>query len=341
MKKIKRVPMTAVFSVLAAAVLLAASCTACSNPLLTLQEKKRISVVSYNAQTFFDSVEDGTEFKEFKGKGTKWTKERYEERLDRLKEAAGLACVRLGFEADDIPDILVLQEIESSAVIEDFCKRLPFYNSYKDAVFIPPKKGGAFSTAVLSKFPITDTQVFEVYYEHANLRPLVETRIKIPDGSSEYEIALLNVHWKSKVGKADSEEIRNVQEQQVYERLKCLQEEEPDLPFIVCGDFNQTMPEFSLLTEFDNCWNLSGYTAAVKNGSQKAGSYFFKDSWEGIDHFFYSEHLSDGKGYDLAFYTVVSPEPLVDKNGIPHKYSVFSGRGYSDHLPVGVVLERQ
>lgn len=321
--------------------MLAVLCTACSNPMLNMHGKERISIVSYNAQTFFDSVEDGTEFKEFKGTKTKWSKEKYAERLSRLKEAVSLACVQLGFKSDDIPDILVLQEIESRTVVEDFCKQLPFRNSYKEAVFIQPVHGSAFSTAVLSKFPITDTSVFEVYHKTAKLRPLVETRIKISDDDDGGELALLNVHWKSKVGTLDSEEIRDLQERHVYERLKKLQSEEPNLPFIVCGDFNQTLSEFSLLTEFDNCWNLSEYIEAVKRGSQKAGSYFFKGEWEGIDHFFYSDTLSDGKYYDVSFYSVIGQEPLIDKNGIPYKYSVFSGKGYSDHLPVGMVLERQ
>lgn len=329
------------FSVLSAYGLLVVLCSSCANPIFKTAERKCISIVSYNTQTFFDTVDDGTEFKEFTGTKTKWSKERYTERLHRLKEALGVACVQLGFKASDIPDILVLQEIESQAVIEDFCKILPFRNTYRDAVFIQPKAGGAFSTAVLSKFPITETRVFNVYRSDSGLRPLVETRIKITGKDGESELLLLNVHWKSKVGKTDTAEIRNLQEEQAYNRLKELQKEEPDTPFILCGDFNQPLNEFSLLTEFANCWNLAEFTEAVSLGTQKPGSYFFKDTWEGIDHFFYSNNLADGKDFDLSFYGVAGNEPLVDKNGTPIKYSVYSGRGYSDHLPVGVVLEKQ
>ena len=41
-------------------------CTRCT-PLTDTQFKEPITLVTYNTQTFFDAVEDGTEFKEYKG----------------------------------------------------------------------------------------------------------------------------------------------------------------------------------------------------------------------------------------------------------------------------------
>lgn len=318
------------------------SCTGCTNRFL-LQDigKDEISIVSYNTQTFFDAVEDGNEFKEFKGSKTKWSKEKYAERLSRLKEAIHLSCMNLGLGEKEIPDILVLQEIESRTVIDDFCKILPLNNSYKHAVFIPPQKGGAFSTALLSKFPILETKVFNVYSGKSSLRPLIETRIQIGNGAGDNELVLLNVHWKSKVGDSDTESIRRQQEEQAYKRLKALKNSEPQTPFIICGDFNQTPEEFSLLSEFDNCWNIAAHRNAAQEGSQPSGSYFYKEKWEEIDHFFYSDNLSDGKNLDLSFFCVINSSPLIDKDGKPEKYSVSKGSGYSDHLPIGVILKRQ
>lgn len=320
-------------------VFLTFSCTGCTNPLSGIStEKNTVSIVSYNAQTFFDAVEDGSEFKEFKGSKTKWSKAAYTERLLRLKEAVMLACLRLGGKEGSVPDVLVLQEIESKAVIEDFCKLLPYKDSYPYAVFIPHKKGSAFSTALLSKLPVSEINVHDVYSEGVELRPLVETRLKLKTSEKESELVLFNVHWKSKVGKGENDKIRLLQEKQAYSRLVHLQQTEPDTPFVLCGDFNQPLTEFTLLQEFPNCWNFEDYQAAVSHGIQKEGSYFFNDIWEGIDHFFYSDNLKDGKDVDLVFFCVMDSPPLVDKNGIPAKYSVFSGKGYSDHLPIGCVL---
>ncbi|MEL3911961.1 endonuclease/exonuclease/phosphatase family protein [Treponema pedis] len=323
-------------------VFLAVSCTACTNPFVNLgSECNSVSIVSYNTQTFFDAVEDGGEFKEFKGNKSKWSKEKYAERLMRLKEAVHIAAVRLGFGETDIPDILVLQEIESKTVIEDFCKLLPLDNSYRYAVFIPSKKQGAFSTALLSKFPVDGVKVYDVYAGNTDLRPLVECRIKLRTAKTEEEIVLLNVHWKSKVGKGETDKIRFLQEKQAFDRLCFLEKTEPDTPFVLCGDFNQVFTEFSLLNEFPNCWDSEDYKEAAENGIQKAGSYFFKDSWEDIDHIFYSRNLKDGRNFDLTFFCVIDSPPLINKNGEPSRYSVLSGSGYSDHLPIGCVLKLQ
>ncbi|UTC74539.1 endonuclease/exonuclease/phosphatase family protein [Treponema sp. OMZ 792] len=339
MKKFKKILTLSIF--ICFCVLLCA-CTGCTN-IFRLQSigKDEISIVSYNAQTFFDAVEDGHEFKEFKGSKTKWSKERYAERLFRLKEAVNLSCLGLGLGEKDIPDILILQEIESRTVIDDFCKIFPINNSYKYAVFIPPQNGGAFSTALLSKFPITEIKVFNVYSGKKILRPMIETRIQIGNSAGDNELVLLNVHWKSKAGDSDSASIRRQQEEQAYKRLTELKTQEPRTPFIICGDFNQTLEEFSLLSEFDNCWNIEAYQAAVQEESQPSGSYFYKGTWEGIDHFFYSDNLSDGKNFDLSFFCVINSRPLTDMSGKPEKYSVSKGTGYSDHLPIGIILKRQ
>ena len=117
------------------------SCIRCSN--LIGNKTRVVSVgeplyfVTYNTQTFFDAIEDGIEFAEFKGRKTKWTPEMYKTRLLRLREAGELSVQLLGGKKDKMPDVFVLQEIESTRVIEDFAKlfspaderRWQFFNS--------------------------------------------------------------------------------------------------------------------------------------------------------------------------------------------------------------------
>lgn len=339
MKKLKNILSLSFFMYFC---LLMFSCTGCKNVFLPeAAERDEISIISYNAQTFFDAVEDGIEFKEFKGSNSKWSKERYAERLLRLKEALAVSCVALGLEGKSIPDILILQEIESKAVVDDFCKILPLNCSYKYAVFIPPKKGGAFSTALLSKFPITETRVFNLYSDKTYLRPLVETRIRTGNSDKSDELIVLNVHWKSKAGNSGSSQLRRMQEKQVYKRLIELKKTEQNTPFIICGDFNQPLEEFYLLSEFGNCWNIQDYKDAADEGSQIPGSYFYGGKWEAIDHFFYSDNLKDGKDFDIHLFCVINSIPLIGESGEPERYSVYSGKGYSDHLPIGIILKRQ
>ena len=62
------------FACLAAGVIFL-QCTRCT-PLTDTQFKESITLVTYNTQTFFDAVEDGTEFKEYKGSKSRWTNQK-------------------------------------------------------------------------------------------------------------------------------------------------------------------------------------------------------------------------------------------------------------------------
>lgn len=315
-------------------------CTACKNlKQISLHKKNAVSIVSYNAQTFFDAVENGNEFKEFRGKNSTWNKEKYEVRLKRLLEAVILTAESLGHAENTCPDILLLQEIESSSVLEDFCKILPVTETYKEAVFIPPEKGAAFGMALLSKFPVKNVKAHNLHNENSKLRPIVETLISVNIGGSEYETAIFNVHWKSKAGAGNSSFIRKKQEKLLFGKIKEFQTANPDGFFAACGDFNQTPEEFYLMKKFKNCWNSKQHKEKLKKGIHVQGSYFFKNEWEAIDHFFYSDNLSDGKGLDIDSFTVAAKPPLIKKDGSPNRFFVFNGKGYSDHLPIGISLK--
>ena len=60
--------------------------------------------------------------------------------------------------------------------------------------------------------------------------------------------------------------------------------------------------------------------------SNENGSYVYNEEWNKIDHFFLSENVSF-----LSFSTI---SDYTDENGYPIKYSVRTGKGYSDHLPI-------
>ena len=75
--------------------------------------KSRVSIACWNVQTFFDAVSDGNEYTDFKN-SSKWTKEKYSKRLDTLCEV--MTTIN--------PDIMVLEEIENEAVVQDIVNNL-------------------------------------------------------------------------------------------------------------------------------------------------------------------------------------------------------------------------
>ncbi|QSH91339.1 endonuclease/exonuclease/phosphatase family protein [Treponema medium] len=345
--KLKRL-LFSLFTCIAAGVFFL-QCTRCT-PLTDTQFKEPITLVTYNTQTFFDAVEDGSEFKEYKGSKSRWTDQKYRARLERLKGTMFAAGEKLTGKKDRLPDIAVLQEVENSRVIEDFCKQLPSGENYPYAVCPPRSEKGAFTTVILSKYPIEQYFVHRLYTEQKNsLRPLTEAVLNTGSKDKPQLLTVFAAHWKSKTGSSDSAAVRAQQEAQLIKKIQEHREKNPHIPFVVCGDFNQTLEEFNQLNDFPVCWDIEGYRAECEEGTQPDGSYYFKNSWEKIDHIFYessvngsdvSETTSDtGSAYiePLLFFVLYEP-PLIE-DGKPVRYNVLTGEGYSDHLPLGFRFE--
>ena len=328
-------------------------CTRCSPLTETKLAQQQLTLVSYNTQTFFDAIEDGSEFKEFKGSKSRWTEQRYRTRLERLKQTMFIAGEKLIGKKEQLPDIVILQEIENNRVIEDLCKQLPNNAGYPYALCPTFPGKSAFTTVILSKYPIESFRVHHLYTEKPlSLRPLTEALINT--GSKEHPrlLTVFAVHWKSKSGASESASVRALQESQLINKIREHTAKRPQIPFLVCGDFNQPLEEFKDLNTLDVCWNTEEYLSETENGRQPKGSYYFKNSWEKIDHIFYAgksyfdsyedtdDNNTDYDGYKgnvyiepNAFFVLYEP-PLID-NGKPVRYNVLTGEGYSDHLPLG------
>lgn len=290
----------------------------------------RVRIMTWNTQTFFDAVEDGTEFSEFRGTKSVWGEERYRARLERLAEGISLCGEASGMEHGQLPDFCVLQEIETERVLLDLCNTMSQRNGYSDAVFVPPGEGNAFGSAILSMHPLESIHAHATYGGETALRPLIEAEFKI----GENPLVIFAVHWKSKSGSGDGNELRTAQEGLLASRIAALEGGRPGVPWIACGDFNQKSGEFTLLGEVHDAW--SWWQEQCESGlrSGPPGSYYYQGVWEDIDHFLYSDLLLDGSEPEFAGLTVVSESPIIDEEGHPFRYELFSGNGYSDHLPL-------
>ena len=74
---------------------------------------------------------------------------------------------------------------------------------------------------------------------------------------------------------------------------------------------------------------------------KEGGSFFFRNSWETIDHFLLSAQLFDGIGWEFLDSRVLDIPPFVNADGLPNEYNPRTGRGISDHLPLMLFLKMQ
>lgn len=298
----------------------------------------KLKVANWNVQTFFDSVTIGNEYSEFVG-SKRWCREAYIERLKRL------CSVIVSIDAD----IFVMEEIENENVVYDISNFLAGQwdgdKVYTDACFAK-EDGSSIGCAVLSRVPLEGLTVhsLDVRTEENDMprmRPLMEVKAVAARG----ELVLIVNHWKSKSGGEEETEIwRNREEGILAELVRNAVSAGKSV--LAVGDFNRDIRDFCLTSrksvllrfwkdgtlgdrgvEVFSPWFMSG------NKLVHPGSYYYKDEWSRIDHFF-----SAGNAEIMDFYPAVEGEWCDSKTFVPNRYQIWDGTGYSDHLPVVAVV---
>lgn len=297
---------------------------------VSLQKGERISVLNWNLQTFFDGNFDGNEYTEFKSSSSGWSKDKYSDRLDRLCSV----IKKLD------KDVVVMEELEKEGQLYDISNRLA--GAFKgDKVyryaFFAKDEGSSIGLGILSRYPLAETSVhvLDIRSEKTKqpaMRPIVKCSVL----KGQEKLVLFVNHWKSKSGgEAESEVWRNYQEECLCSLVsQSLAEGERFV--LMCGDFNRDILEFSQMTGGINRnivlrgENVPVYSPWFDENGQLwgIGSYFYDEQWSRIDNFF-----SAGDAV-ICDFKVESGGAWADSQGRPVRYKVYTGQGYSDHLPV-------
>jgi len=301
--------------------------------------QKEISFACWNVQTFFDANDDGCEYSDFR-KAKYWSKDAYLERLVRLADVIkALDC-----------DVFVLEEIENENVVLDISNQLAG-NSWKGSknwnyTCFAKEQGASIGCAVFSRFPLENmkTHSLDVRVENdsqPSCRPIIQVEVCLGD---ERLVLFVN-HWKSKSGSEDSDVWRNWQESLLTDRIcGVLNAHDGEVPVIACGDFNRDISEFEICPGSDKVLLRNFHGNVFGNGSsvllfspwlssvgtvkRGIGSYVYQNKWERIDHIF-----SSGKAVVTEFESFAR-EPWALEDGVPVSYKIYTGTGYSDHLPL-------
>lgn len=305
--------------------------SSCKIPKGTLRKGERIKFANWNVQTFFDTDRNGTEYKDFVS-SKNWCETAYEERLRRLcKSIAQLDA-----------DVLAMEEIENERILLDIsnflCSDQPYYKRYKYGAF-SKNPGSALGCALLSRYPVTKVSAHAIdirtgTHKQPSTRPLLKVTVQ-KNGKC---LSIFINHWKSMSGGKEQSDIwRGEQEAALEQELENSAQEK----ILVCGDFNRDTLQFDIDKE-RAVW-LHSPSGKLKlfspwfnaDGTLKyRGSYFFKDTWSRIDHLF---TRGDTK---ITGFTVEDSGPWCHADtGIPKKYKIWTGSGYSDHLPLSCTVE--
>jgi len=304
------------------------------------------SVVNWNTQTFFDANRDGCEYEEFQKAGD-WNKEKYQERIRRLCQVISTLDA----------DLFILEEIENDGVLLDIANELSGkqqgWNQKKfwNYSLFAKEEGSAIGIGFFSRFPLSEARTHSMDVRiHKEKQPAMRHMIEAYLSIADKKVVILANHWKSKVGGEEENEIwRDWQENILARRLSELKKDESITAAILCGDFNRDAADFICnFKSFDNyipgeantifryaLFGYTDYTSAESiwftdsgNYTNKNGSYFYDDDWERIDNILVSGKIKILDSEPCAI------QPWASVKGYPIAYRLFSGEGYSDHLPV-------
>lgn len=286
-----------------------------------------VTLCTWNLQTFFDSVKEGTEYTEFV-KSENWNKDAYITRLVRLTEMMKSVDA----------DVYVFEEIENEAVIQDISNQLagkawdPNYN-WSYACF-SKESGSSIGCGVLSRFPLIEMKNHSLDVRTGekmpSMRPLLEVVVEVDSGC----FSLFVNHWKSKSGGVSETEIwRDWQEAVLGRKLEGVSRA------VCAGDFNRDINDFVQdnnqvvlrVSGFGDSWENSvenPWITGVGEPYLEIGSYVFQNQWERIDHI-----MTYGDIYQEGFHPVAQ-DPWCDEKKYPVPYKLYTGYGYSDHLPL-------
>ena len=309
---------------------------------VTAEEKgKAVSLACWNAQTFFDAVTDGCEYSDFTN-SSKWTTDKYKKRLDKLCEMMSVLNA----------DVMVLEEIENDAVVQDIANRLSdgAWNKKKGWQYacFAKEKDSAIGCAVFSRYELKNLSVHSLDIRiHKISQPSSRPVMQLTVCAGEKEFELIINHWKSKSGGEEETEIwRDWQEAVTADFVGELIANERSV--VICGDFNRSVEDF---IPIEDDFSIAGKVNLILRGSNsnsaaiyspwlnddgkfatEIGSYYYDEHWERIDNFFFAGNI------EVNQFQPVAEPPVADENSIPQGYKVYTDYGCSDHLPLKCII---
>jgi endonuclease/exonuclease/phosphatase family metal-dependent hydrolase len=247
------------------------------------------------------------------------------------------------------PDIIALAEVESQRAAELLLDALngrlvdPTLH-YHQVLFKDPAGGRHIAMAIITRLPAK-----------GNRTQLRGRRLRILEGHIEvngHELVVMATHWTSRLTDKTGAQ-RGKYGDQVYGVFNAMFRSNPQVDFIVCGDFNDP-PDAPSVTQH---LRASGDRDAVASGQQailfnlfagkdphRIGTHYCQGKWYIYDQIVVSPGLLDSKGWSCDPESAQTVDNFVrprDKYRRPWRFGNPKERehGYSDHFPVTVRLK--
>lgn len=306
--------------------------------------RKEYTVVSYNVENLFDTVDDPkVPDEEFLPESEKkWDNEKY------LKKLNDLAKVISEVNPLETPEIIGLIEVENRTVLEDLLQSAPLKEHEYGIIHeeSPDYRG---------------IDVALIYRKDAFTKIMHETLpVVFPDDPEFKTRDILHVvgkirnktvhvfvnHWPSRIGGEEKTEPKRILAASVLKhRVDQLLEVDPKAHIIIMGDMNDEPANKSLLETIGAKSPDSGgqlVNIMMQDDTAGLGTYFYSGNWNMLDNLVVSGEMINGKqirvwnqkGFiysnDWMIFTNKNGDKTPNRSYVGSKYV----GGVSDHFPV-------
>jgi len=313
----------------------------------------------WNLENLFD-IERSSNRSEFLQKTLKselkgWTRAILNKKLSNLNSIITQFNNNLG------PDILGVCEVESKAVVEELAERMSttLNRSYTVSHADSYDKRGI-DTALIydSDLYTSEDLIFTLRITKRNsTRDLLQFHLKT---ESDNELVIILNHWPSRSGGTfESEPYRIMVAENLAYWVDRIHEETDGTPSIILmGDFNDNPYDRSLSQYLMGTNNRKGVSYARNNKfynlmfqfmDKQVGTYVYGSEFNLLDQFLISKSIvSNSSAYPFTFDScdiLVLPELVKGRYNTPIRFgrpsSKFNEEGYSDHLPIELILKER
>ncbi len=337
-------------------IILLISCYSSFAQVVEYNPENFVTIVSYNTENLFDTIDDpekdDNEF--LPGSKNDWNTDKYEKKIKNL------AQVISAINKYELPEIVALAEIENVNVLEDLVnERLLIDGNYGIVHYESPDERGIDVALIYKKneFSCIEQSTININYEfepEAKTRDILYVKGKLKNNEI---IHLLINHWSSRRdGQEKSEPKRIYSAKLLRNKTDQIIKKDNKAKIIILGDFNDEPTNNSLknVLRAANSKNPGDKSQLINLLYDKHmfgyGTYFYKGKWNMLDNIIVSQSLFSSPGkFEISFDggQIFSTSWMLYENikaGDFAPKSTFSGNnyhaGYSDHLPVYLILKK-
>lgn len=305
--------------------------------LISLILSSVLTFVELNCENLFDTRHDSLkQDTEFLPEGARyWTKTKYWRKLNNIGQEI-LSC------SDRLPDLVALCEVENDTVLHDLTRRSLLRNAGYEYLMTESRDLRGIDVALLYQ-PVAFRPLCYEYIEVPLVKGMRPTRdiLYVQGLTLSFDtLHVFVVHAPSRYG---GEKASRPYRLQVSNTLCKAISRLSNRNIIVAGDFNDYASSPALLQLEQN--NLINVTKWKKGQTGLRGNYRYKGEWHSLDHILLSASMA--AHVDTAY--IHAPTFLLEEDP---QYGGFRPRrtfqgyryrrgGFSDHLPLVVVLRRR